>query len=72
MSPIKLFIELINGEAFHFGDRPDRIMVKSDPRHYVAPPGQVKVSHPHVAVFSDTIDAPTSIFDRKNGEKNGK
>lgn len=68
--PLKLFIELINGTRFHFGDNPDRDLIKDDRTHYVAPEGRHSI-HPHVAVIQDRPRyVVRSIWDRSRGEPN--
>lgn len=68
MGRLKLFIELIIGTRFHFGDNPSRTLIKDDPSHYVAPEGRHK-THPHVAVIQDPPKYVTrSIWDKSTGE----
>ena len=45
-----LFSKLLNGVPFHFGDKPNRMLIKSDRTHYFAPEGR-KVINPHVGIF---------------------
>ena len=46
---IKLFSQIMKGTAFFFIDKPDRILVKSNKSHYIAPEGR-RQAHPHVLV----------------------
>lgn len=67
---INLFVNLLVGSIFHFGDAPDRKLIKSDDKHYVAPEGRHSI-HPHVAVISDPSINPTkSIYDQTEGDSN--
>lgn len=50
---LKLFQELLRGELFHYGDRPDRLMIKADDYRQVTPEGHAVKVHPHVAVVSE-------------------
>jgi hypothetical protein len=52
--PLKLFINLLSNSVFHFGDNAQRILIKSDPTHYIAPEGRRSI-HPHVAVIEHTF-----------------
>lgn len=47
---IKLFLDILTGEVFSFGDKPERQLIKSDRSHYIAPEGRRPI-HPHVAVI---------------------
>lgn len=65
---IKLFSQLLSGELFHFGDKPNRLLIKSGRSHYVAPEGRRKID-PHVAVIPDDHREEVggeSIFERFN------
>lgn len=50
---VKLFHNLLRGELFHYGDRPDRMMIKADDYRQVTPEGHAIRVHPHVAVISE-------------------
>ena len=68
---IKLFLELLNGEWFHFGDSPNRFHVKLDRTHRISPEGR-RVQNEHVAVFPERLPGleTKSIYDQtKDGEK---
>jgi hypothetical protein len=65
---LKLFIELAVNDIFHFGDNPDRKLVKSDDRHYVAPEGR-RAINPTVAVIKD--DPPKDQSTYLNQKKDG-
>ena len=62
MSPLRLFRQLLRGELFHYGNNPDRELVKVDHSHQVGPGGNIRKTDPDVLVFSDRTDSPTSIF----------
>jgi hypothetical protein len=65
---IKLFLELVRGDLFYFGDKPNRMLIKEDKNHYVAPEGK-RMIHPHVAVFPMTPKYKIRIiFDRFKGD----
>lgn len=61
MTRVKLFTNLEKGDRFHFGDKPGRILIKSDANHYVAPEGR-RMINPHVAVFRNPSISATSTF----------
>jgi|WetSurMetagenome_2_1015567.scaffolds.fasta_scaffold46014_10 hypothetical protein len=65
---LKLFIELAVNDIFHFHDKPERKLVKSDDRHYVAPEGR-RVISPSVAVMKDDSpkNQPTYLNQKKEG-----
>jgi hypothetical protein len=65
---LKLFIELVVGDIFHFGGSSDRKLIKSDVRHYVAPEGRRAIS-PTVAVIKD--EAPKNQSTYLNQKKEG-
>jgi hypothetical protein len=69
---LQLFIRLLTGDWFHFYDRPDRLLMKTDNSHYIAPEGR-KMIHPFVAVVKHDLVVPArkSIFDRTKDESNG-
>jgi len=63
---LNLFSKILIGGMFHFGDKPDRILIKSDKTHYVAPEGR-RVIHPHVAVIEHVVTTSLggeSIYDK--------
>ena len=64
---IKLFVELIVGSIFHFYDKPDKPMVKSDPSHAIGETGRRRMS-PTVGIFEDRPDAVKSIYDQTKGD----
>ena len=68
MQGFLLFLELVVDDIFHFFDRPDRKLVKSDDTHYVAPEGRRAIS-PTVAVVKDEPqkDQPTYLNQKKEG-----
>lgn len=47
---IDLFINLLRGDAFHYGDQPDRILMKTDDDVYTGPMGEHHID-PYVAVI---------------------
>lgn len=51
---LKLFKSLKLGRLFTFGDKPNRLLIKSDDSHYVAPEGRRSI-HPHVAVIEKEV-----------------
>ncbi len=67
---LKLFSQITKGTKFHFGDRPDRELVKEDDTHYVAPEGRHS-AHPHVLVIqskSKPNGGTPAITDEPKGE----
>ncbi len=50
---IQLFVELFRGQLFHFGDKPDRRLIKSDDSHFVSPTGTLRKISPYVAVIPE-------------------
>jgi hypothetical protein len=68
---IKLFMEILSGMVFHFGDKPDRKLIKSNSSHYIAPEGR-RTADPHVAVVPDTQNSARSIYDQTEGESDGR
>jgi len=69
---IKLFIELANYEWFHYGDKPERKLMKSDSSHYICPEGRRGIN-PLVAVFTDVMKTETprkSIYNHTKGDHN--
>lgn len=63
----KLFIELLIGDWFHFYDKPERQLMKSDHSHYISPEGRRPIS-PFVLIFKDAQPEKNekckSIFDQ--------
>ncbi len=53
---LKLFCQIPKGTAFHFYDTPERVLVRSNGTHYVAPEGRHKI-HPHVLVVQEKSEA---------------
>ncbi len=41
---LTLFNELHEGDVFHFYDKPDRKLIKSNSKHYIAPEGRRLIS----------------------------
>jgi len=71
--PLKLFNELAINEWFHYGDKPERKLMKSDSSHFVSPaPVSIRKSHPHVAVVPDKMESTPrkSIYDQTQGDQN--
>jgi hypothetical protein len=69
---LKLFIELLVGQFFHFYDTPERKLIKSDSSHYISPEGTRRLISPFVAVFTDNlIKKQKSIYDHTKGDSNG-
>lgn len=69
--PLKLFQELLSGKLFHFGDKPNRILIKESKDHYIAPEGRRSI-HPHVAVVEKivkTLPGGMSIYDKFTQQK---
>lgn len=69
--PLKLFQDLAKSAVFYFYDKPSRLLVKSNGKHYAAPEGR-RVIHPHVAVVEvKTRVQPqgSSIYDKLNHQK---
>lgn len=67
---MKFFKEILLFGLFYFYDRPDRIMIKSDPHHYISPEGRFSPSDPYVIVFEDKrINrlAVESFYDQRKG-----
>lgn len=67
---LKLFSQVQKGVTFFFGDRPDRLLIKDDDNHYIAPEGR-HVTHPHVLVFqrkSKANGGTPAITDEPKGE----
>lgn len=52
---LKLFSELVVNAIFHFGDKPNRLLIKDSPTHYISPEGRREI-HPHVAVIEPVIN----------------
>lgn len=50
MGILKLFSQVAKGASFFFGDKPDRILIKDDDAHYVAPEGRHVINR-NVAVM---------------------
>jgi hypothetical protein len=67
----KLFIELLKGDWFHFGNVPERQYLKSDHSHYISPEGRRKIN-PLVLVFKIALNKKSrkSIFDQMKGDPN--
>lgn len=71
MAILKLFVELLRGEWFHFYEEPSRKLIKNDDTHYVSPTGRHLI-HPHVLVFGeDATEHFKSIYDQTKGESDG-
>ena len=69
--PLKLFAKLLKGSIFHFGDRPNRILIAEDKDHYIAPEGRRKIN-PFVAVVEmtvKTLPGGRSIYDKFMNQK---
>ena len=60
---IKLFCEIEKGTAFHFYGNPERVLIRSNGSHYIAPEGRHKI-HPHVLVVQEKSEADdgTKLF----------
>lgn len=71
---LKLFVELTLGSLFHFGDKPDRILIKSNGSHYVSPEGRRNIN-PFVAIFQHKPNLEVggkSIYDQfQEGKDDG-
>ena len=69
MPGLKLFVELIRGEWFHFGDKPDRKLMKTGDKTYFAPERN-RHSDPHVAVVPDKVEGEPrkSFYDQTKDE----
>ena len=59
---LNLFINLLKGDTFHFGDTPERTCIKYDDHHYVSQTG-VHLINEHVAVVPNDHSAAQSIYD---------
>jgi hypothetical protein len=57
---LKLFCEVEKGTAFHFYDKPERVLIRSNGSHYISPEGRRKI-HPHVLVFQEKSEADNEI-----------
>lgn len=70
--PLKLFVDLLTGDWFHFGDKPERKLLKSDQNHYISPEGR-RAANKHVAIFSDVIRVKRkSIYDQTKDDLDGQ
>lgn len=69
---IELFTKLMNGTLFHFGDNPERKLIKDGNTHYVSPTGRHQI-HPHVAVVPDQSPSQwrDSFYNQSKGESDG-
>ncbi len=61
MKTLKLFCQVVKGTIFYFGDNPNRLLVKSNGAHYIAPEGRHKIN-PHVLVFQNDEKSVKSIY----------
>lgn len=66
---ITLFCNIPRGTLFHFYDNPERILIKSDKNHYVAPEGRHPI-HPYVLVVQEKSEADggTRLFNQNESE----
>lgn len=64
-----LFIRYLQGDWFHYYDKPDRGLMKLDDNHYIAPEGR-RVISPLTLVFDHKIkvEPRKSIFDKSKGD----
>lgn len=69
--PLKLFIEILTGGLFHFYDKPNNKLVKSDGSHFVSETGIHRI-HPHVAIVEDKTEPRKSIYDQTQGDSDGQ
>lgn len=67
---LKLFVELLTGDLFHYGDTPDTTNVKTGDTEYVGPDGKHDI-HPHVVVIQDKSEnmiTSKGLLDRMKGD----